>query len=257
MPSDLPIVTPDPVPPSRTAPEKYGSLYYLGLAGLVVLIALVAWFGIGLWSLRGVLAHVYVLHDARRSDSERIAAAHALSRDPSFTGQQAWDIALRRDLPPLARYLVAETLTPAIVTAEPRSYTLRVARSRGWPSWLRVLAVRPIAYAADDNVPLPSEALRDLPGDDSAVGLWSSYVRAAHSPADGHADGHLARVARSDLPQAELARMLLAALEARGERRDSWLDQATLWLRQGDPECRAVWDGWAVRDGQIVRNPAR
>jgi hypothetical protein len=260
MPSDLPIVTPDP-PPSRPVAEKYGGLYYLGLAGLVVLVVLIVWFGVGLWVLRGVLGNIYVLHDSRRPEAERIAAAYALAHDPALTAQQAWDIVLRKDLPPLARYLVAESLSPEIVAADPRGYTLRVARSRGWPEWLRVLAIRPMAYAADDGPLLPHRLLGELPRDDSPAGLWSSYVRAIRYPSPGfeasYPDGHLDRVARSELPQAELARRLLAARRAEGPRRDAWLDQATQWMRRGDPACRAVWEGWEIRDGRIAREPAR
>jgi hypothetical protein len=258
MPSDLPIVTPDPPKRPRPAAEKYGSLYYLGLAGLIVLVGLVASFGVGLWSLRGVLRHIYTLHDPRRGEADRIAAAYALTRDPNFTDRQAWDIALRKDLPPLARYLVAESLTPAIVAADPRAYTLAVARSRHWPGWLRVLALRPLAYAADDNLALPEEGLSLLPHDESVLGLWAAYIRAAavgFPDSEGAGEGPLARAARTG-PHAELAGLLLAALRERGPRREALLDRATLWLRTGDPECRAVWDGWAVRDGRIVRDPA-
>src|SRR5262249_1328295 len=102
----LPIVTLDPA--RRSEREKYGGLYVLGIAGLVVIVALVAWFGYGLWSLRDVWANIYLLHDAHRSDAERIQAAYTLSRDPRMTPRQSWDICLRRTLPDLARYLIAE-----------------------------------------------------------------------------------------------------------------------------------------------------
>src|SRR3954465_2449948 len=76
----LPIVTPDL--PRRSTREKYGGALYLGLAGLAAILALVGWFVHGAWSLREVWSNVYVLHDGRRPDAERIRAADALSRDP-------------------------------------------------------------------------------------------------------------------------------------------------------------------------------
>ena len=68
------VVTPDP---KRPGAERYGGLYYLGIAGLVVLCGLLAWFGWGVWSLRSVWANVYVLNDPRRAEGDRVAAAYA------------------------------------------------------------------------------------------------------------------------------------------------------------------------------------
>src|SRR4051812_49819420 len=56
----LPIVTPDP--PRRSTVEKYGGIYFLGLAGLVVVVGLVSWFAAGVWSLRAVWSGIYILH---------------------------------------------------------------------------------------------------------------------------------------------------------------------------------------------------
>lgn len=259
MPSDLPVVTPDPPPRSRAASEKYGSLYYVGIAGLAVVVGLVVWFGVGLWSLRGVFHEIYILHDSRRSDAERINAAYRLTRDPHFTPAQAWDIALRKDVPPLARYLIAEAWTPALVMENPRRYTLAAMRSREWPGWLRTLALRPIAYAADDGVALPSEALQELPRDDSSAGLWGRYILAARAAGTAEAapDPQLASFAATPGPVAPLASSLQQALRSSGHQRDAWLDRATLQTRGSDPECQAVWKGWALREGQIVAAPAR
>ena len=77
-------------PPTRSAAadrEKYGALFYLGVGGLVVIVALVGWFAWQAWSLRDVWTNVYILHDARRSEPDRVQAAYALAQRPA--GQPA------------------------------------------------------------------------------------------------------------------------------------------------------------------------
>lgn len=59
----LPILN-NPQVPARSQSEKYGSLFYLGILGLVIVIALVSWFGYRAWTLRDVWARIYVLNDA-------------------------------------------------------------------------------------------------------------------------------------------------------------------------------------------------
>src|SRR5262249_43027053 len=66
-PPALPIVTPAERERDqarrRSGREKYGGLFYLGLAGLLVVVSLVGWFASNAWSLRAVWFNVYVLHD--------------------------------------------------------------------------------------------------------------------------------------------------------------------------------------------------
>ena len=174
----LPIVTPDP--PRRSAVEKYGSMYLLGLAGLVVVVGLVSWFAIGVWSLRAVWSDIYILHDESRPIAERVQAAYALSRDPRVTPPQRWEMCLRKPLPELARYVLAESLTAEIVRADPRHYSLMVARSPGWPDWLRLLLVRPLAYGAAEGLASPREPLVELGRHhDPAIRLWADFARSA------------------------------------------------------------------------------
>ena len=96
----LPIITLDPKPRSESA--KYGGLFYLGIAGLVVLLALVSWFAFGVWSMRAVWANVYVLHDQSRPEGAACRRAYILSRDARVNQRQLWEMCLRKPLPEMA-----------------------------------------------------------------------------------------------------------------------------------------------------------
>lgn len=253
----LPIVTPDP--PPRSAVEKYGSMYVLGLAGLVVVMGLVSWFALGVWSLRAVWSDIYTLHDESRPTPERVQAAFALSRDRRVTPPQRWEMCLRKPLPELARYVLAESLTAEIVRADPRHYCLMVARSPGWPDWLRLLLVRPLAYGAAEGLASPRDPLVELGRHhDPAIRLWADFARsaspdAANDPAPGN---ELERTATNDGPNRELAVLLRQALRVDGAERARLLDRATLWLREGHPDSARLWDTWEARGDRLAPKPA-
>ncbi len=253
----LPIVTPDP--PRRSAVEKYGGMYLLGLGGLVVGVGLVCWFAVGVWSLSAVWSNMYTLHDETRPTPERVQAAYALARDPRVTPPQRWEMCLRKPLPELARYVLAESLTAEIVRGDPRHYSLMVARSPGWPDWLRLLLVRPLAYGAAEGLAGPREPLLELGRhDDPAIRLWADFARSA-SPdvaGDPSAGKELERTATGDGPDRELAVLLREALRAEGEERARLLDRATLWLRDHHPESARLWEAWEVRGGRLAPKPA-
>ncbi len=253
----LPIVTPDP--PRRSAVEKYGGMYFLGLAGLVVVIGLVSWFAIGVWSLRAVWSDIYTLHDESRPTPERVQAAYALSRDPRVTPPQRWEMCLRKPLPELARYVLAESLAAEILRADPRHYSLMVARSPGWPDWLRLLLVRPLAYAAAEGLASPRDPLLELGRhQDPAIRLWADFARSA-SPdvaSDPAAGKELVRTAADDGPNRELAVLLREALRAERGERARLLDRATLWLRAGHPDSAQVWEAWEVRGDRLAPKSA-
>ena len=135
----LPILGSVAVPPPRKERDKYGGLYYLGIGGLVLLVVMVGWFGYRVWQLRGVWAKIYALHDANRSDEERVESAVSLSHDPRVTDRQLMEICLRRDLPERARYVLAEAVSTEAVAADPRAFALTVALSQDWPDWLRLV----------------------------------------------------------------------------------------------------------------------
>jgi hypothetical protein len=251
----LPIVTPDP--PRLSTREKYGGLFALGVIGLPVVMCLVAWFAWGAWSLRDVWANIYVLHDRDRPDAERIRAAYALSRDPRVNQRQCWDICLRKPLPDLARYVLAEALTGEAASADPRNYALTVARSPGWPPWLRLLLTRPLAYAAAQGVPIPDGPLRELRewSVDPAIGLWADFALAASRSRDLEAEAALREASRRDGPDRALAESLLDALRVEGEARLRRLDEATRLLRTDHPATARVWQGWRVEGDRLVPDP--
>ena len=65
----LPILN-NPQAPPRSQSEKYGTLFYLGILGLLVLVSLVGWFSYRVWSLRDVWARIYVLSDDRQPECD-------------------------------------------------------------------------------------------------------------------------------------------------------------------------------------------
>jgi hypothetical protein len=255
----LPIITPDPAPPRRSQAERFGGLFYLGIGGLAVLLALVGWFGWRLWQLRPVWERVYLLNDPSRPEAERVQAAYDLAREPEFNDRQRWDLALSRVPPPLARYLLAESLTAEAIAADPSAYALAVARSEGWPDWLRLLLIRPMALD-DGRLGLPRDPLAELRAHpDPAINLWAAYVQAVARD-DPEAAAFLRSPAGADAGMGELGASLAGALDARGEARRALLDRATLWQRRHHADSARLWDGWVVRGDSVEREapaPAR
>lgn len=251
----LPIVTPDPPAAARrSVSERYGTLFYLGLGGLALLVVMVGWFAVSAWNARSLWINVYILHDESRPDSERIEAAYRLSRDPKVNQRQLWDIALRKPLPPLARYVVAEALTAEAAVADPHAYGTAVSRSEGWPDWLRLLLLRPIAYAAAMGLPVDRPSLQELSRNaEPSIGLWATAALALGPVGEREARDALVKAARSEGPLRELASILSQAAESRNERaRLDLLDQATRWLRSGQPDISRLWAGWSEEAGRMT-----
>jgi hypothetical protein len=253
--SDLPIITLDPPPSTRSSKAKYGGLYYLGIGGLVALVTLVTWFGWSLWALRDVLTNLYKLHDPAQSQAVRAHAAYALGHDPRVTQSQLWHGSLDKNLPELARYLLAESLTPDVMATNPKAYCEAVAYSPGWPDWLRAVSVRPLAYAAEEGITFPEAPLQALAKQpDRCVQLWACYVRAATlHPTD--AEQALAAEANGKGSEQLLASHLQAAMRARNAERTYWLDLATRWMRFHHPQAKHFWEGWEERAGKLIETP--
>jgi hypothetical protein len=238
----LPIID-SPVPP-RSQGERYGALFYLGIVGLLILIALLSLFVHGVWTNRDVWADVYILHDRARPVRDRVQAAVRLSQGPRLNDVQLMEMSLRRDLPELARYLLAEAVTTEAVARDPRAYALEVARSQGWPDWLRLLLARRLAYGASYGYAIPTEALDELTRhSDAMIGLWATYSLAVGGRGRTDLRQALETAARGPAPNSELAAMLLAALEAHEPERSRVLDRATLWLRAHHGQAQRIWEG--------------
>lgn len=256
---DLPILNPGDVPPpapARGEREKYGALFYLGIAGLALVVVLVACFGYGLWSNRDIWADVYVLNDPKRPEAERLDAALRLGHNARLDDAARMEMAMRRDLPPLARYLLAESVSTDSVAHDPRSYAMAVARSEGWPDWLRLLLECNLAFGAGRGYDIPSEALDELRRQaDPMVALWATYSRAVlpRGGSDPALAADLEKQAGTPGPAGELAGMLLAALRSPGGERERRLDLAVVWLRRHHTQAAEIWRGWTVRDQHLVR----
>ncbi len=251
----LPIISPPA--PARSDREKYGSLFFLGIGGLVVLVALVGWFGCRTWSMWDVWSNIYVLHDAREPEAKRVQAAYALSHDRRVEQNQLWDLSLNRKLPELARYVLAEGIGPELVAQDPQGYASAVTRSPDWPSWLRLVLVRPLAYAATRGHSLSRELLGELcrryVRDDPAVRLWALYALAVQTRPDQQTVVEIDRVAKAPGAEHELAELLLEAVHSDEAHRIEILDRATAWNRDHHLDTRRLWQGWTIREGNISR----
>jgi hypothetical protein len=249
----LPIINPTITPP-RTDRSKYGGLFYLGIGGLVMLGAIVAWFGHGLWANREAFTDVYLLHDASRSVTERAQAAHRLVRGARLDDAQLMEMSLNRELPDLPRYVVAEGVSSRAVARDPRSYALAVARSPDWPDWLRLLLARPLAYGSSRGYAIPHQALIELAGHpDPMLGLWATYALAVRPGYGSNGRTVLEKTALSQDSSGELAAQLLRALDAPEPERSAILDRATVWMRSHHPQAAEIWKGWNLGDRSLFQ----
>lgn len=239
----LPIVQLTEVERKTTA-EKYGSFYYVSAIGLIAFMGLIVWFAWSAWTMRDVWASVYTLHDASRSEADRINAARMLAADSRVNQRQLYDISLRRDLPPLARAIAAQALTSEAIRDDPRAYALAVARSEGWPDWLRLLMLRPLAEGAGEGLAINQEALRELSEHaDPVIRRWAEYTIAESIPDDPGPIRLLTQAAERGDAQSPLASRLLEALKARGDHRARLLRGADDWTRANHSQLSAVLRG--------------
>jgi len=248
----LPIVTIDP--PPRSQGEKYGAILYLGLGGLAVVLALVGWFGYRVWTMRDVWRNVYVLNDREQPEEARIQAAIELRRDPRFEPWQLWELSLHRELPELARYLLAEGVGPDLVAADPLGYASAVARSEDWPDWLRIVLARPLAYASAEGHALSRERLAELCRlGDPQLRLWALFALASQARPDAGPRSEIDQIAAEPGPERDLAQLFAKALQADGPGRIAALDEATAWTRAHHAAVNRLWDGWALQGDRIER----
>jgi hypothetical protein len=252
----LPIVSPDL--PQRSQRQKYGALFYLGITGLAVVVMLVGWFGYHVWSFRDVWTNVYVLHDADQPEERRVQAAFTLSRDPRVEQSQLWEMSLRRGLPELARYVLGEGIGTKLVAEDPGGYVSAVAMSPDWPGWLRLVLVRPLAYAATEGHTISREMLGELcRQNDPVIRLWALYALAVLNRPDPQTVVEIERVAQAEGPNRELAQLFLTAIHTDEPHRLETLDNATRWIRSHHPDASRLWRGWKVQDSTLARSASR
>ncbi len=243
---DLPIISIDP--PRKTQREKYGSFFYVGIAGLVVLGLLIAWFSWSVWSLRAIWANVYRIHDATLPDPERIAAAKLLSDDTRYADAQAIELCIDRRLPDKARYVLSERLRESLVSNDPPGYVQLLVDSKTEPSWLRVLLARPLAYAAIEGIPLPKKGLVLLESDqDPNIVAWVLSAEVL-SDQDPSARVRLEAKAKETGPGSTMAKELLGVLDSAPSQRRRKLDHLTLRIRQILPEAADVWNSSSSKE---------
>ena len=229
---DLPILSREEVQQSQqtrlSQSEKYGSLFYMGIFGLIGVSLLVGWFAWNVWTLRAVWTAIYDLNDTTRPIAERMEAANRLAKNPDVTPRQFWDLALNRDLPSLARYHLAEALDERALEPDSAAYALAVARSEGWPDWLRLALVRPLAYGAE-HWAMPKAPLEELRAHPNlAIQAWAAYAQGVGRK-DAEARASLKVMATQESPAGAVAQALenaAYALADSQERRNA-LDEAT------------------------------
>ena len=250
---DLPIITP-PVGERMSNREKYGGMFYLGLAGLAAILGLIAWFGYGLAANWSMWTDIYRLHDASRPEDERIVAADRLARDPRVNQRHYWDMLQRSDLPDLARYRLAEALTAEATAADPASYALSVAETGIRPTWLQALLVRPMALAVNRGIAFPEVPVRALrQTNDPLVQVFAGYVQALQQGGDPQALRDLQAVARGEGPARAAAERLVASLNGADSERSARIEEAARLLRRDQAEAAKLWAGWRDEGGRLIR----
>ena len=248
---ELPLLDPDP--PRMSLRDKYGGLYYAAIGGLIASVLLIGNFFVQFYRQSDFWFAFAIVANPQLDDGTRDHAAWTIAHSPHANDLQKYDLALRRDLPELARYILAEGLTAEAIQADPKAYALMVARSEPWPDWLRLMMARPMAYAVGEGYRIAWEPLDELRRrSDRAMVLWMTYTRAVMGPGDATIGRQLRDAAGQPGPYQGLAALLVAAMDKSGAERAAKLDEATAWLRANHPPCAQVWDGYEVRDGQLV-----
>ena len=251
----LPII--DAPAPGGASGRSTGSMLYLGTAGLVVVWPWWAGSAIGFWTIRDIWARVYVLHDAKATDEARLQAAFALSRDPRVEQRQLWEMSLRRGLPELAGYILAEGIGAGLVAEDPQGYVSAVALSPDWPSWLRLVLTRPMAYAATAGHAISRETLAELcRKDDPIIRLWALYALAVQASPDPQTMVMIEKASQDGGPSKSWP-TCSSPPSRRTRRGGPRSSTATAWNRRHHPEASRLWQGWTDpgREGSSHRSP--
>lgn len=232
--------TPAPPQPRLSTAEKYGSLYWLGISGLVFSLGLVAWFAWSLVAMRSVWQAVYVLHDTSRPTEERLAAAESLMADPRVQPAQIQPMIFRPTLPDKARYLLAEGLEKAVSPADARQMlaVLATRNASSPPNWLRGHLARLAAVTIPNDARFPGEAFRNLLADeDPVVADWAGFALAISSNESDQGVGKKRLLTRA-AEGSTLARDLDECV--RSQNRNPILKKALLAMRDETAMNRAI-----------------
>lgn len=232
--------TPATNQPRLSNAEKYGSLYWLGISGLVFSLGLVAWFAWSLVAMRSVWQAVYVLHDTSRPTEERLEAAKSLLADPRVQPAQIQPMIFRPTLPDEARYFLAEGLDKAVSPADARQMLaiLATRNASSPPNWLRGHLARLAAVTIPSNTRFPAEAFRNLMADEEpVVADWAAYALALSAETSDKEAG-LTRLSKRSSEGSELAAALNEAVGSQD--RAPMLKRALLAMREEPGTNRAI-----------------
>ena len=173
----LPDFSPPPQP-RLTNSEKYGSLYWMGITGLIASILLVSWFAVNLWMMRDVWQAIYVLHDADSAVDARVQASEFLASDPRMEPSQIQPMIFRKSLPDKARYILAEHLDKAL-SAKDAGEMIQLLSTEGPtspPNWLRghLARLAVITLKPDSSFPV-STMTKFITDPDPIVADWAAF----------------------------------------------------------------------------------
>ncbi len=170
--------TPPPPAPRLSNSEKYGSLYWMGISGLIASILLVGWFGTNLWLMRNLWQAIFVLHSADYPEAQRIEAAEKLIADQRMESAQIQPMIFRKSIPEKARYLLAEHLDKAL-SAQDAGEMLKLITTTGPtspPNWLRGHLTRLAATSLRADSSFPASSFEKLLTDsDPIVADWAAF----------------------------------------------------------------------------------
>lgn len=225
-----------------TTAQKYGSLFWLGVSGLVVTVLLVGWFGTQLWAMRDIWRAIYVLHEESMPVAQRLQAAEFLASDPRVEPGQVQPMIFRKTLPDKARYLLAERLDEAL-SAKDASQMLKLLGTTGPtspPNWLRGHLARLAAVTVRADGRFPSGLFEQLMIDeDPVVANWAAYALTRARDEEVKALGAKQLETWSKAGSA-LSAALLTASQATGEARTVVLKDALKAMRQATPQNREI-----------------
>jgi hypothetical protein len=232
--------TPAPAQPRLTMAEKYGSLYWMGISGLIFSIGLIGWFGWNLVAMRHVWRAVFVLHDTTAATADRMAAVDVLLTDPDVQPSQIQPMMFRPTLPDKARYLLAEGLEKAVSPGDARQMlaVLATKNASSPPNWLRGHLARLAAVTIPAGDRFPAEAFRTLLADeDPIVADWAAYALAVAGP-DADKSAATARLEKRAAEASGLAGALKEAVS--GKSPEAAMKQAIQAMRSETDGNKAI-----------------